>query len=121
MEIQDWDITLNCQDDSTNNTTLEKYNEALLGGFKKAGIVSCPGSHLEEWFTEAGFKDVHVQRFPIPLGAWPKDKHLVCIYRVKDSSPRCNADALCKSIRKHWVSGISYRRKQDSKQSRWQF
>jgi hypothetical protein len=50
----------------------------VLSGFEKAGYVSAPGPRLEGWFNQAGFEEIVVRKFPVPLGPWPKDEHLVC-------------------------------------------
>jgi hypothetical protein len=53
-----------------------------MGAFDKAGYPSDPGPHLEQWFREAGFVDIHVQNYIIPMGAWPKDPLYVCENRL---------------------------------------
>lgn len=79
MEIQDWDGTLRSDDGSTQGTSIEQYYDVILKGFKKAGFETSPGPHLKEWFREIGFEDIHEQRYTVPMGSWPKDKHLVRI------------------------------------------
>lgn len=36
----------------------------------------CPGSKLEGWVKDAGFKNVVHKRFKIPIGPWAKDPTL---------------------------------------------
>lgn len=66
------------EDGSTKGTSIEQYYRATIDGFTNAGYVASPGPRLEQWFREAGFQDIHVQKYRIPIGAWPKDKYYVC-------------------------------------------
>lgn len=77
MEIHDWDSRLRSEDGSTKGTSIEKYYDVVLGAFKEAGFESCPGPNLEGLFREVGFENIHVQKYLVPMGTWPKDKHLV--------------------------------------------
>lgn len=81
VEVQDWETALSSEDDSTKNTFLEQFYDLVLGSFEKAGYVTGPGSYLEQWLRDTGFEDIHVEKFPVPLGTWPKDKQLVRICR----------------------------------------
>lgn len=78
VEFQDWDIHLYSEDGSTKGTSIEQYHNAVIKGFTNAGYVISPGLRLEEWFREAGFQDIHIQKYRIPVGSWPKDKYHVC-------------------------------------------
>jgi len=80
--MQDWDTMVYSQDGTTKGSALEQYFNLVIGAFDKQGICTRPGPRLEEWFREAGFVDVHVKKYLIPMGAWPKDKHLVCFSRA---------------------------------------
>lgn len=53
-----------------------------MDSFAKLGYVVSPGPKLEGWFRDAGFVDVHVRKYRVPMGTWPKDKHLVRIIIV---------------------------------------
>lgn len=79
VEFQDWDTRLHSEDRSTHGTSLQQYYDLTIPAFNRLGVEPAPGPHLEGWFREAGFVDIHVEKFLIPLGAWPKDKRLVCI------------------------------------------
>lgn len=79
VEFQDWDMYTYSEDRTLKDAYLERYNKEVTEGFKKAGYVVSPGPHLEAWFREAGFQNIHVQKYRVPLGAWPKDRHYVCI------------------------------------------
>ncbi|KAL1980063.1 hypothetical protein VTN96DRAFT_4682 [Rasamsonia emersonii] len=75
VEFQDWDTNMYSEDGSTKGTSIEQYYRATIDGFTNAGYVASPGPRLEQWFREAGFQDIHVQKYRIPIGAWPKDKY----------------------------------------------
>jgi hypothetical protein len=62
------------EDGTLNGTAVEEWYTHVIGAFDDLGIVTRPGEHLETWFKDAGFVDVHVQAYRIP---WPKNRHLV--------------------------------------------
>ncbi|KAL1963447.1 hypothetical protein VTN77DRAFT_8348 [Rasamsonia byssochlamydoides] len=76
VEFQDWDEKIYSQDGSTKNTSIEQYFNVTVDEFERAGIVTRTGRHLEGWFRETGFEDIHVKKFLIPMGTWPKDERL---------------------------------------------
>ncbi|KAJ9223994.1 hypothetical protein DTO169C6_3614 [Paecilomyces variotii] len=63
-------------DESTKGTSIEQYYKVGSEAFAKAGYCVSPGPHLEGWFREIGFEDVHVKKYTIPMGIWPKDQKL---------------------------------------------
>jgi hypothetical protein len=79
VEFQDWDPLVYSEDGSIDKTSIQQYYDAVLSAMEKTEMEAKPGTKLEGWFREAGFEDIHVKKFLIPMGAWPKDKHLVCI------------------------------------------
>lgn len=78
VEFQDWDVNVYSEDDSIKGTSVEKYYSVVCGSFTKAGFIISPGPHLGEWLQEAGFEEIHVQKYRAPVGGWPKDKYYVC-------------------------------------------
>lgn len=76
MEFQEWDTDLFSQDGSTDGSSIKQYYELLNGEFAKIGRVINTGPQLETWIRDAGFKNVQVKKYLVPMGAWPKDKHL---------------------------------------------
>lgn len=80
MEFQDWDMSLRSEDGSLDGTDIEKYYKALLPAFEKAGYNTRPGPSLEKWFQEAGFINIGVKQYRVPLGNWPKDPYYVCTH-----------------------------------------
>ncbi|KAN0075178.1 S-adenosyl-L-methionine-dependent methyltransferase [Elaphomyces granulatus] len=79
VEFQDWDCMLESEDGSFSGTNIERYYKEVLGAFEKVGYCTRPGPSLEKWFHEAGFEDIHVQRYRAPLGTWPKDEHYMMV------------------------------------------
>ncbi|KAL1991401.1 hypothetical protein VTN49DRAFT_5393 [Thermomyces lanuginosus] len=76
VEFQDWDGYPYSEDGSLNGTKLQLYYDEVIGAFEKAGYEVGPGPKLEQWFKDAGFVNIHVEKFVIPYGVWPKDPHL---------------------------------------------
>ena len=64
-------------DDSLDGTGFQRYYDELQNAFEEAGYEVSPGPKLEQWFIDAGFVNIHMEKFLIPYGAWPKDRHLV--------------------------------------------
>lgn len=75
VEFQDWDIMIYSDDGSTKGTNIEQYYFHIVKAFEKAGYEARPGPKLKQYFEEAGFVDIHVQKYRIPMGTWPKDKY----------------------------------------------
>lgn len=79
VELKDWVMTLVSTDNSLpEDSKLYKHHRLLCGACEKIGRTPSPGSHLKKWAEQAGFKNVHEQVLPVPIGLWPKDKKLVC-------------------------------------------
>lgn len=77
VEFQDWNSHPYSNDGSTEGTWLKQYQELVIDAFEKAGYEANPGPKLEEWFRDAGFKNIRVKKFVVPYGTWPKDRHFV--------------------------------------------
>lgn len=58
---------------------MEYYYEVVLAAFIKQGYYTQPGKHLEKWFTDAGFVNIHVKKYRVPLGTWAKGEKNVRI------------------------------------------
>ncbi|KAL1990221.1 hypothetical protein VTN49DRAFT_6060 [Thermomyces lanuginosus] len=76
VEFQDWNGYPISEDGSLDGTALQRYYQEVYGAFETAGYEVAPGPKLEQWFKDAGFVNIHVEKFVIPYGVWPKDKHL---------------------------------------------
>lgn len=78
-ELQDFDLLYHAEDGSLpEDAPLHKWITTLMDASRDFGNDPCPGEHLGQWMLDAGFEDVQVDKFPVPIGPWPKDKHLVC-------------------------------------------
>ncbi|KKA16274.1 Methyltransferase [Rasamsonia emersonii CBS 393.64] len=75
VEFQDWNQYPYSEDGSLKGTTFERYFNEMVGAFYKNGYEGSPGPHLEQWFREAGFVDIHVHKYRAPMGTWPKDPY----------------------------------------------
>ncbi|KAL1994832.1 hypothetical protein VTN49DRAFT_1019 [Thermomyces lanuginosus] len=75
VEFQDWNGYPYSEDGSLDGTALQRYFDNVYGAFEEAGYDARPGVKLEEWFKEAGFVNIHAEKFVIPCGVWPKDPH----------------------------------------------
>lgn len=115
VEFQDWDCYPCSEDGSLNGTGLQRYHEEVYGAFEMAGYEARPGVKLERWFKNAGFVNIHVEKFIIPYSVWPKDPHFV-------SSPlspntEINDLALTSSYRRSSAPGTRLRARPPSRVS----
>ena len=79
-EFQDFDPTYYSDDGSfKEDQSLYKYISTFIEASKGFGRDSMPGPQLEGWMKDAGFVNVVAERFRLPIGPWPKDKHLKTI------------------------------------------
>lgn len=78
VEFQDWDCRIRSEDGTLEGTALQKYYKEVVDAFERAGYPASPGRYLEEWFREAGFVDINVRKYPVPMSVWPKDPYYVC-------------------------------------------
>lgn len=69
VEFQDWDGYPTSEDGSFNGTGLERYYNEVCGAFEEAGYEFPPGSKLEQWFRDAGFVNINVEKFVVPYEA----------------------------------------------------
>ena len=77
-ELQDFDLVYRAEDGSLPvDSPLSSWIHTLLKASRDFGNDPCPGENLGQWLLDSGFEDVQVDKFPVPIGPWPKDKHLV--------------------------------------------
>ncbi|KAI4167086.1 MAG: hypothetical protein LQ343_007490 [Gyalolechia ehrenbergii] len=77
-EFQDYDLLFYSEDGSlTDELPISEWITTLLQASRKFGRDPCPGPRLEGHMRDAGFKDVQVSKYKIPIGPWAKDPHLV--------------------------------------------
>ncbi|KAL6722045.1 hypothetical protein ACLMJK_001150 [Lecanora helva] len=76
-EFQDFDINYYSEDGSLKpEHEVQKWITTLLDAAEKFGRDPNPGRKLEGWMKDAGFTEVHHERYRLPIGPWAKDKHL---------------------------------------------
>ncbi|KAL8794861.1 MAG: hypothetical protein Q9195_002573 [Heterodermia aff. obscurata] len=76
-EFIDFDLDWTSPDGSIDNRPIQKLNRDWINGSLQAGKDPCPGPKLEQYLKDAGFEDVYAEKFIVPVGTWPADKHLV--------------------------------------------
>lgn len=80
VEFTDFDITARTPDNSLEaDSPLGLQNRIMIEQSTAAGVEPNPGLHLKKWVTDAGFEDVTETVMVLPVGTWPKDKHLKTI------------------------------------------
>ena len=77
-EFQDFDITYYSEDGSLKEEhALLKWITTLRDAAQDFGREASPGPKLVEWMKDAGFEGITDEKLRMPIGPWPKDKHLV--------------------------------------------
>ena len=61
-------------DGSTKGTVFEEWGEVSLEAGDAFGKTLRIVDESADYMRKAGFQDVTEQRFPMPIGRWPKDK-----------------------------------------------
>lgn len=75
VEFQDWNTWLYSQDGTLPaESALNKFHQMSCAGRHAQGYNMRPGPDLEQYFKDAGFVNIEVQKIRLPLGPWPKDK-----------------------------------------------
>ena len=87
VEFQDFDMRFYSTDGTfaPDCSANEWCNEIILA-LETMDREAEPGPKLENWVRDAGFINVNHQCLPIPVGLWPKDKRMVCLWSC-DSKP----------------------------------
>ena len=76
-EFQDFDPTYYSEDGSfTPELDVAKWITTFVTAAEGFGRDSKPGPQLYEWMEAAGFENLCHEKFRLPIGPWPKDKHL---------------------------------------------
>lgn len=77
VEFQDFNAAYYSEDGSlTPDLNIHKFITQFLAAAASFGRDSCPGAKIEGWMQDAGFENIVAERFRLPIGPWPKDKHL---------------------------------------------
>ena len=77
-ELLDLDLVWRSPDNSMRPTSIcKKMNAEFLKASRAAGFEPCPGPLLEGYMKDAGFTNIKVRKFAVPIGPWALDLHLV--------------------------------------------
>jgi len=74
LEMQEAHCKLHSVDGTSQGTALERWCDAIVAGAKVLGRDWRCTVKYKQWFIDAGFEEVVEERFPGPIGTWPKDK-----------------------------------------------
>ncbi|KAG8529897.1 uncharacterized protein KY384_005378 [Bacidia gigantensis] len=83
VEFQDFDLQYYSEDGSLKEDyKIYEWIVTLLEASRNFQREPSPGPNLEKLLKDAGFQNVTSQKYRLPIGPWPKDKHLVQNRRV---------------------------------------
>ncbi|DAA77364.1 TPA_exp: hypothetical protein A8136_6624 [Trichophyton benhamiae CBS 112371] len=104
VEFQDWDGTIRSDDDTLKGTHLFQLQETVKEAFIEMGINANPGAECGSWLKDAGFINITTQKYKVPLGTWPKDKHLKTVgaYNLLQHTEGLGGIANLPLIKKGW-------------------
>ena len=78
VEVQDFNLDYYSEDGSyCEGKAVYYWATTLLQACRDFGADPSPGPKLEQQFKDVGFENIVARRYKIPIGPWPKDKHLV--------------------------------------------
>ncbi|KAL8865870.1 MAG: hypothetical protein Q9174_006647 [Haloplaca sp. 1 TL-2023] len=76
-EFQDYMLEYYSEDGTlSEDLSISKWITTLLDASRDFGRDPCPGPKLAGWMRDAGFQDVQETKYKLPIGPWPRDKHL---------------------------------------------
>lgn len=59
------------------DSAMQEWARVIYEGTAKLGLnIRVPSTQIKTWMEQAGFEDVTVVDFKLPLGPWSKEKHL---------------------------------------------
>ncbi|EZF26553.1 hypothetical protein H100_01302 [Trichophyton rubrum MR850] len=104
VEFQDWDGTIRSDDDTLKGSHLFQLQETVKEAFIEMGINANPGAECSSWLKDAGFTNITTQKYKVPLGTWPKDKHLKTVgaYNLLQHTEGLGGIANLPLIKKGW-------------------
>lgn len=76
-------ILLKSDGGSSNDTTISEFQHLGLESSNKFGKSLNIAEEMKTGMITAGFVDVTEHRFKLPIGPWPKDKHLKTLGRYQ--------------------------------------
>nr|KMM66230.1 hypothetical protein CPAG_02570 [Coccidioides posadasii RMSCC 3488] len=75
LEVQDFDSRINSPDNTIRGTCLEYWNKSTVDAFESMGFWTRIGPEYSDLLNDAGFVNIQMKKFPIPLGKWAKDEN----------------------------------------------
>lgn len=77
-EFQDFDAKYYSEDGTmVEGSVVDSWVKTWVQATIDGGKDVYPGRQLEGWMQNAGFQNIRTEKFRVPIGPWPKDKHLV--------------------------------------------
>jgi SAM-dependent methyltransferase len=77
IELQESANNMYSQDGSlAKDNPMVRMMEGLMEACQKIGRTLDPAPSMEQWVKDAGFVNVKVETFKLPIGSWPKDPRL---------------------------------------------
>lgn len=77
-EFQEYDAHYYSEDGSKGDApVVTAWEKTWITATENQGLECLPASKLEGWMQNAGFVNIRAEKFRVPIGPWPKDKHLV--------------------------------------------
>ncbi|KAL2154645.1 hypothetical protein VTH82DRAFT_3321 [Thermothelomyces myriococcoides] len=77
LELQESVNTIYSQDGSlAKDNPMVRMMENLMEASDQVGRTMDPAPKMEGWVRDAGFINISIQAFPIPIGPWPRDRRL---------------------------------------------
>ena len=87
-EFQDFYLEYYSEDGSLKpEQHISRWIKELLQASRALGREPSPGPKLEAYMKDAGFENVAVHKYRLPIGPWPKDSHMVCNRNRRPSHP----------------------------------
>ena len=83
LEQAEWSVWVDSDDGSAKGTAMAQSGDISLDAAKKFGKSLQTVNEMEENMKKAGFSDVTVHTFKIPIGPWPQDKRLKTLGRYQ--------------------------------------
>jgi hypothetical protein len=78
VEFLDYDLEWYSDDNTLRpDSALKKWLDLFYEASRKTGCDHQPGPKLEGYLRDAGFTEIHNEKFRTPVGRWPKDEKLV--------------------------------------------
>ncbi|KFY33583.1 hypothetical protein V494_07502 [Pseudogymnoascus sp. VKM F-4513 (FW-928)] len=85
IEVQEHAIEMHSEDGEVPQNTKDWLNE-MEGAARTFGKDMNVAKLIGDYLTDAGFEDVHVDKYKIPLGTWPRDKRMKEIGRFQQAA-----------------------------------